>query len=156
MLTVNGAFYANSTATFRQTVHADGNISSNNGIQAAGNINAGMDVSAGGQMWANSFNQRSDRNRKKNIVKLAVDKAKAFIMKLIPSTFQYKTAEKYHHGFIAQDVKAAMNGDDWGVYIEFEDQGEKTCGISYTEIIADLVAVVQDQERRIARLEGKT
>lgn len=154
-LTLNGAFYAKSTALFSSTVHADGNISTSHGVQAAGNINAGMDVSAGGQMFANAFNQRSDRNRKKNIAKLAVKKAKDFIMKLIPSSFQYKTSAEYHHGFIAQDVKAAMNGDEWGVYVEFDDQGERTCGIGYTEIIADLVKVVQDQERRITELEGK-
>ncbi len=100
----------------------------------------------------------SDRNRKKNIATLAVDKAKSFIMRLIPSMFKYKngTSNRYHHGFIAQDVKEAMGGSDWGVYTELVDEGESVCAIRYDEIIADLVAVVQDQERRISKLEGKT
>lgn len=95
----------------------------------------------------------SDRNAKNNIIALAAEKAKDFIMRLVPSVFKFNngTSGRDHHGFIAQEVKDAMNGDDWGVYTEFEG----TCGVRYDEIIADLVAVVQDQEKRIARLEGK-
>lgn len=97
----------------------------------------------------------SDRNKKNTILTLAVEKAKDFIFGLLPRTFKYNdgTSGRTHHGFIAQEVSDAMS-EDWGVYTEWEEDGKKTCGIRYDEIIADLVAVVQDQERRIRALEG--
>lgn len=158
-LTLNGPLYANSTALFNSTVHAEGNITSGAGIQAYGNINAGMDMSAQNlhlaqKGYAQEFVNQSDRNRKKDIVTLSLDKAKEFIMRLVPKKYKYKSGGNIHHGFIAQDIKGIIE-EKWDVYTEYEDAKGKTCGIGYTEIIADLVAVVQDQERRIAELEGK-
>lgn len=158
-LTLNGPLYANSTALFDSTVHAEGNITTSSGVQAYGNINAGMDMSAQNlhlvqKGYAQEFVNQSDRDRKKNIVKLSLDKAKDFIMRLVPKKYKYKSGGNIHHGFIAQDIKEIIE-EKWDVYTEYEDAEGKTCGIGYTEIIADLVAVVQDQERRIAELEGK-
>ncbi len=97
----------------------------------------------------------SDKRKKKNIKDLALDKAKSFLMALVPKAFKYKdgTSGRYHHGFIAQEVKQAMGGDDWGVYIV--DKERDFIGLRYDEIIADLVKVVQDQEQRISALERK-
>ena len=94
----------------------------------------------------------SDKRKKKNIKQLVTDKAKAFIMALKPKEFKFKdgTSNRKHHGFIAQEVKEAMN-DDWGLYVE--DKETDFIGLRYDEIIADLVAVVQDQEKRIEALE---
>lgn len=94
----------------------------------------------------------SDKRKKKNIKKIAVDKAKAFIMALKPKEFKFKegTSDRKHHGFIAQEVKEAMT-EDWGLYVE--DTEKDFIGLRYDEIIADLVAVVQDQEKRIEALE---
>ena len=94
----------------------------------------------------------SDKRKKKNIKQLVTDKAKAFIMALKPKEFKFKegTSDRKHHGFIAQEVKEAMT-EDWGLYVE--DKETDFIGLRYDEIIADLVAVVQDQEKRIEALE---
>lgn len=97
----------------------------------------------------------SDKRKKKDIKDLAIDKAKSFLMALNPRIFKFKegTSDRFHHGFIAQEVKEAMQGDDWGVYVENKDTD--FIGLRYDELIADLVAVVQDQEKRIDALERK-
>lgn len=76
-------------------------------------------------------------------------------MSLIPRMFKFKegTSGRFHHGFIAQEVKKAMGDDDWGLYVE--DAKSDFIGLRYDEIIADLVKVVQDQEKRIDALERK-
>lgn len=95
----------------------------------------------------------SDKRKKKSIKDLAIDKAKSFLMALSPRMFKFKegTSDRYHHGFIAQEVKEAMGRDDWGVYVK--DNENDFIGLRYDEIIADLVKVVQDQEKRIDALE---
>lgn len=97
----------------------------------------------------------SDKRKKKNIKDLAIDKAKSFLMALNPRIFKFKegTSDRFHHGFIAQEVKKAMGADDWGVYVENKESD--FIGLRYDELIADLVAVVQDQEKRIDALERK-
>ena len=115
---------------------------------------------ANGEAWffSNVYNSSggvvfvSDKRKKKNIKKIVVDKAKAFIMALKPKEFKFKegTSGRKHHGFIAQEVKEAMT-EDWGLYVE--DKETDFIGLRYDEIIADLVAVVQDQEKRIEALE---
>ena len=94
----------------------------------------------------------SDRRKKKNIRALITEKAKAFIMALRPCAFKFKdgTSNRNHHGFIAQEVKEAMN-EDWGLYVENKEMD--FIGLRYDEIIADLVCVVQEQEKRIEALE---
>lgn len=94
----------------------------------------------------------SDKRKKKCIKNIVIDKAKAFIMALKPKEFKFKegTSGRKHHGFIAQEVKEAMT-EDWGLYVE--DKETDFIGLRYDEIIADLVAVVQDQEKRIEALE---
>ena len=113
------------------------------------------------KFWDNVYNASggvvfvSDKSKKKSIKDLAIDKAKSFLMALTPRTFKFKdgTSDRYHHGFIAQEVKEAMSGDDWGVYVE--DKETDFIGLRYDEFIADLVKVVQEQEKRIDALERK-
>lgn len=98
----------------------------------------------------------SDKRKKKNIKDLAIDKAKSFIMALKPREFKFKkgisTSNRKHHGFIAQEVQEAMH-EDWGLYVE--DKDIDYIGLRYDELIADMVAVIQDQEKRIDALERK-
>ena len=98
----------------------------------------------------------SDKRKKKNIKDLAIKKAKSFIMALKPREFKFKkdisTSDRKHHGFVAQEVKEAMQ-EDWGVYIE--DKENDFIGLRYDELIADMVAVIQEQEKRIDALERK-
>ena len=46
-----------------------------------------------------------------------------------------------------------MGTDDWGIYVS--DKETDFIGLRYDEIIADLVRVVQDQEKRLDALERK-
>lgn len=95
----------------------------------------------------------SDRNKKRSIKDLALKKAKSFLMALTPRIFKFKdgTSGRFHHGFIAQEVKEAMGADDWGVYCENKEND--FIGLRYDEFLADIVAVIQDQEKRIEALE---
>lgn len=96
----------------------------------------------------------SDKRKKKNIKDLAIDAARSFIMALKPRKFKFKKelsgSDRFHHGFIAQEVKEAMD-EDWGLYIE--DQEKDFIGLRYDELMADMIAVIQDQEKRIQKLE---
>ena len=98
----------------------------------------------------------SDKRKKKNIKDLAIEKARSFIMALKPREFKFKkeiaNAGRKHHGFIAQEVKEVMH-EDWGLYVE--DKSKDYIGLRYTEIIADMVAVIQDQQKRIEALERR-
>lgn len=121
-------------ASFRQVCYFQGNV-----------YNSG-----GGVVFV------SDQRKKKNIKDLAIEKAKSFIMALKPREFKFKkgisTSNRKHHGFIAQEVQEAMH-EDWGVYIN--DKEKDFIGLRYDELIADMVAVIQDQEKRIQALERK-
>ena len=91
----------------------------------------------------------SDRRIKNDIHDLTLEKAKNFIMRLIPREFRLRKDDGYlHHGFVAQEVEEVA---EWGAVHE----GKDIKAIPYNEIIADLVAVIQDQEKRIAALEGR-
>lgn len=98
----------------------------------------------------------SDRRKKRNILDLAISKAKSFIMALKPVKFKFteeiSESNRYHHGFIAQDVRKAMP-EDWGLYCE--DKENDTIGLRYHELFADMVAVIQDHEKRIQKLEDE-
>lgn len=98
----------------------------------------------------------SDKRKKRNIKALAIKKAKAFIMGLKPVKYKFKKgiskSNRYHHGFIAQDVKEVMP-EDFGIYCE--NKADDFIGLRYDEFIADMVAVMQDQEKRIEKLENE-
>lgn len=94
----------------------------------------------------------SDRNAKENIKSLDEKKSTDFIYSLNPVTYKYKTGNRQHHGFIAQEVKKSMGKDDWGVYLDSDDKREYKA-LRYDEIIADLVKTVQSQNKRIEELE---
>jgi len=106
----------------------------------------------------------SDRDLKNSIESLDAQKSSDFIYSLIASKFKYNngTSDRYHHGFIAQDVKQSMQLDDWGVYIESKYTDEEdddneilAKGLRYEELIADLVATVQMQNSRITLQEER-
>lgn len=91
----------------------------------------------------------SDRNLKHHEYYLGKE-AEDFIYSLEPVAFRWKDKDTaIHHGFYAQDVEK-VKYDDWGIVTEAD--GHK--GLFYTELIADLVATVQAQDKRIKALEG--
>ncbi|PTE72862.1 tail fiber domain-containing protein [Staphylococcus epidermidis] len=107
--------------------------------------------------------QRSDRRDKNSIreTRLGLD----FINKLKPVDYKYNNSNsnRYHHGFIAQDLEALTDkGYDFGgIDNPKYTGGEDVYSVGYTEIIAPLVKSVQQlsQENevlrnRIEKLEG--
>lgn len=116
---------------------------------AASSIRTDGTCSAG-YMWSDGGYGESDRRVKENIVSLDASKSSSLIMGLKPVQFNYiKTPDSLRHGFIAQDVEEIA---DWDVVGE-NDQGIK--GLLYTDLIADMVAVIQKQEERITDLERR-
>lgn len=103
---------------------------------------------------ASSPNITSDKNLKNSIKELDLEESSDFIKSLNPVRYKLNngTSDRFHHGLIAQEVKEAMGDDDWGVYIE-DKQGIK--GLRYEELIADLIATVQFQDKRISELERR-
>lgn len=115
----------------------------------------------------------SDRNVKKDIKALEIERTADFVYSLIPSEFRMKdgTSNRLHHGFIAQEVKEKMGNNDWGLFIDkkvnddnyeiqvSDEKGNITkeltarYALRYDELIADLVATVQSQNMRIKKLE---
>ena len=97
---------------------------------------------------------KSDFHIKKDFERLNEEESSDFICSLIPYKYRLKngTSNRYHHGFIAQEVKEAMGDNDWGVYVE-DEQGIK--GLRYEELIADLIATVKFQDKRISELERR-
>ena len=107
----------------------------------------------GNPQWAGS-----DRKLKQNIEDLDISEAEELIQSVRPRKFEFKhEAGKKRYGFIAQEVREILP-DDSGV--EYEDHD--MCNINYTDFIAPLCKIVQEQQKeieelkqRIAKLEEK-
>lgn len=97
---------------------------------------------------APSFDQSSDRRIKENIKELDVNKSVKFIKSLKPCEYILKETNSKHHGFIAQEVEEIS---DWDIVSESE-KGIKA--LAYADIIADLVATVQNQQKQIDELKS--
>lgn len=102
----------------------------------------------------------SDENIKNSIEGLP-EKYLVFIDNVIPRRFKFNdgTSNRYHTGFIAQNVKAAM--DTAGISdLEFagwakdvDADGNDTYALRYTEFLAPMLAKIKQLEARIAELE---
>ena len=114
--------------------------------------NSGEDNSLGGDTWANIVGG-SDERMKEDVQSLDVRDSVALIKNLRPVSFKFKNGygtKGLRHGLIAQEVLEHIG--DWAVVSKDSDG---YYGISYTEFIADLIAVVQDQQKRIEALEAR-
>lgn len=107
--------------------------------------------------------QRSDR-RDKNSIRIT-QFGLNFINELKPVDYKYNNSnsDRYHHGFIAQDLEALKDkGYEFGgVDNPKYNGGEDVYSVGYTEIIAPLVKSVQELSKenkslrnRIEKLEG--
>ena len=98
----------------------------------------------GHRLDANGVHDVSDLRLKTDIVDLTPDLAK----QLRPVQFRFKIDDKTRYGFIAQDVQKVL-----------PDAVSKSKNgylmLNYTEIIAPLTALVQQQEERITQLEAR-
>lgn len=99
----------------------------------------------------------SDRNAKNSIETLP-EAYEAFIDALDPVRFKYNegTSGRYHVGYIAQDVEAAlvsagMSTQDFAGYVDIDKTGE--LGLIYTEFIALLHRKIKKLEKQINEME---
>ena len=100
----------------------------------------------------------SDRNAKNSIEALP-GAYEAFIDALDPVRFKYNegTSGRYHVGYIAQDVEAALvsaglSTQDFAGYVDIDRKGE--LGLIYTEFIALLHRKIKKLEKRINEMES--
>lgn len=111
----------------------------------------------------------SDRNAKDNIERIPLI-YEIFFDALSPVRFKFKEnqSDRYHMGFIAQDVKQAieqtgLTTKDFATYCEWiKEDGTISCGLRYEEFIALCVDQIQklkkqskQQEECINNLENK-
>ena len=109
----------------------------------------------------------SDRNKKHDIADLG-DAYEILFDSLLPKTYKYNygTSNRTHTGFIAQDVKAAIEASglstqDFAGYIEAtivnKETGEEDleCSLRYSEFIALNTNEIQKLKARIAELERR-
>ena len=117
-------------------------------------------------LWG-SFNNHSDRRWKKDIEDVSEDTIEA-IYNLRPVSFKYNNIYKdpdgkKHYGFIAQEVKAALEGagispDNMALYQEayVKDRDHElvdSCLLDYIEFIPLIVQTIQAQKREIEELK---
>lgn len=100
----------------------------------------------------------SDRNAKNSIETLP-EAYEAFIDALDPVRFKYNegTSGRYHVGYIAQDVEAALasaglSTQDFAGYVDIDKKGE--LGLIYDEFIALLHRKIKKLEQRINEMES--
>ena len=111
-----------------------------------------------GVVFSQTSSSSSDRRLKDDIRYLDPEKSRKFVNSLKPCSFIFKATpeRKHRHGFIAQEVIDILGDDDWGL-VESNRMvdGQEFYGIAYTEIIPDLVMVVQEQQKEIECLKVK-
>lgn len=125
----------------------------------AGDNNKGIkidgSVDASNQFYVNNEWVASDRRLKSDIADIDIDESRHIILSLRPVDYTLKRIKdgKRHRGFIAQEVEEIVSADSGIVGTKGDEELGERHLLSYIEIIADLVKVVQDQEARIAALE---
>ena len=122
----------------------------NKGIKIDGSVDASN------QFYVNNEWVASDRRLKSDIADIDIDESRHIILSLRPVDYTLKRIKdgKRHRGFIAQEVEEIVPADSGIVGTKGDEELGERHLLSYIEIIADLVKVVQDQEARIAALEG--
>lgn len=120
------------------------------GMQASGDGSTGQFFSDGAHVIS------SDKRLKEDIVTLE-DDATEFIYSLNPVKYVLKgdSQRRRHHGFIAQEMQKVISDKKWHIVRTMETEDSEYLGISYTELIADMVATIQSLNERIKILERR-
>ena len=91
----------------------------------------------------------SDRRLKKDIKKETL--GLNFINQLMPVQYRLKSRpQTKHHGFIAQDLKGLIDGDDDSLFQTHEDGMH---GVDYMSLIGPLVKAVQELSQQVKELK---
>ncbi len=102
----------------------------------------------------------SDRRAKHSIEELPDAYVEA-LDKMVPVRFKYNDgkSDRYHVGFIAQDVEGALtdaglSGKDFGGFVDLNGDGE-TLGLAYDEFIGLLFQKIRKLEKKIEAMEDE-
>lgn len=117
----------------------------------------------GGKLWGtwylgNSTAITSDANKKNSVEKLP-EKYEMLFNALRPVRYKYNdgTSDRYHTGFIAQEVEQALNASeiDTQEFAGFVKNKDGECFLRYEEFIALTVNEIQLLKKQNAELENK-
>lgn len=139
-MTLGGEYYGDArfyNSSNNETVHIDG---------------------SSGIVYCTSTSPLSDKRLKDDIRLLDYEKSTQFVYSLKPSLYKIRSCPNgYHHGFIAQDVEALLDkiygNSKWRLIEKDEHSRNQYKHLSYTELIADIVATLQSQNERLIALE---
>lgn len=107
-------------------------------------------------VWWSQYSP-SDKRLKKDIIDLDLETSKKFINSLSPKQYEFIPNETRNltkgkrYGFIAQDVEK-ITGKDFNIAYDDDDKYKH---LNYSDIIAPLVKVVQNQQKEIENLKSK-
>ena len=134
-------------------------------LTVAGSVRPAADnavtLGASGARWsavwaATGTVQTSDEREKTDIA--ATDLGLDFVMALTPVRYRWKNGRRPHHGLLAQQVRAALDGlgiADFAGYVKADPADpESEEGLRYAEFIAPLIAAVQELAWRVEALEA--
>lgn len=165
-----GARMSNDTSDTR--VYVDENhavLSSLKGPKASVSVNnaGGVEVSGTTFTWNSAAVSTSDIRRKHDI-SYDMDKYIPFMLALKTARFKYNdgTSNRFHSGFIAQDVKnaledASLTTQEFAGYVsvnEIDDKGEVSetyLGLRYEEFISLNTFMIQRLYARVVELENQ-
>lgn len=162
-----GSVWDRSTKSYYASIEVDGN---SNEVQIKGDVipNADATYSLGSRnfVWdaiycSTDTLNGSDRNIKNSIEALPEKYVSMFDL-VEPRRYKLNsgTSGRFHTGFIAQEVEAAMQecGIDSQEFAGWaaakREDGSETYFLRYSEFIPILWAKVREQEKRLKRLEG--
>ena len=113
-------------------------------------VKGGLNMTGFGITRCGTIEYESDERLKKDIEDIPAEDSKRVINALEPKQYRFKTHdEKKRFGFIAQEVQKISGRED------LVGESDDYLNLNYVDLIADLVNVVKDQEKRIAALEEK-
>lgn len=148
------------------------NYQGNTGNFRAGNILADGDLVATVSVHTPVVHYDSDKKLKSNIATLSTDESLKLITSLEPKSYSFKKDkdQKIRYGFIAQEVEKVLqnnnlkntglvnyqllktNEDVTANKDKYKDE-EMNLSLSYTDLIAPTIAVVQYQQKEIESLK---
>lgn len=153
---VMGPFGNQCTADTRKATFMMSNITVENetpsGIVIAQLTDAGKGISSYG------WDSYSDVRLKYDIELLDIQERAKFIYAQEPCRFKYNYDPDgyYRHGLIAQRVQETIEMEKWAVVSENTGaDGETYLTLNYMELIADLIATVQELNERVKKLESE-
>lgn len=149
--------------SFNYSTSDDLNINSDDTKQVGSIATYSNRVQLEGTWWGKSSSVINSDINKKNTISSIDEKYVNFFDGLESYTYKYNdgTSDRLHTGFVAQQVKQALDEADIntsefaGLVIQKDPDGEEHWGVRYEEFIALNTWQIQQLKKRVAELEAK-